>query len=687
MQARKDEILAKKAKLAELKRQRELRQREFNQNRASIGDASEIVSPVPSRADSRAELDSLISRLVDRPSSTSNRDGEGPSRRGSRPNSVLSASQLSGENAEAFSPPPVRMVSQSVATQTEATAPIVSEPAPAPEPKKETVTYSKAVQTDDLPDLPNTIADFSAAENEEAPSSPSKRLSRRERERDDEIRERIRKEIEEELQASQQVNGNGMPASSSQLRYPLRTLNDDELNAVTSSDDFLDFVEKSSKVIERALDEEYDILADYELGGVNADDEEDDEYGNKRRGIKEITQFYDERWSKKRTISDLSFSPKFPELILAAYTKNPTAPHEPDGLLQVWNQHLHSRPEYVFHSTSDILTAKFSPFHPNLIVGGTYSGQVLLWDTRSSRAGGGAPVQKTPLTGAGHTHPVYSIAIIGTQNAHNILTASTDGVVCGWTVDMLSQPQEYLELTTPPPSRTEDLAPTTMSFPQSDPTFFLVGTEEGGIYPCHRYDRAGAKAGTDQRLAYRGHAAPVMSTAFHPARGPVDFGDLMLSSSLDWSVKLWRVRPPATTAASATAGGLASTPQVISPLLDINREDVVYDAKWSPHRPGVFGLVDGAGNVEVWDLYHDTEVPAVRTQPTPGRGGVLTRSLNKIAWEEREGRRVATGGLDGVVTVFEVGKALSGPVEEVPADEWAGMKRLVSKLEQTDRGI
>jgi dynein intermediate chain, cytosolic len=375
-------------------------------------------------------------------------------------------------------------------------------------------------------------------------------------------------------------------------------------------------------------------------------------------------------------------------LVLAAYTKNPTAPHEPDGLLQVWNQHLHSRPEYVFHSTSDILTAKFSPFHPNLIVGGTYSGQVLLWDTRSSRAGGGAPVQKTPLTGAGHTHPVYSIAIIGTQNAHNILTASTDGVVCGWTVDMLSQPQEYLELTTPPPSRTEDLAPTTMSFPQSDPTFFLVGTEEGGIYPCHRYDRAGAKAGTDQRLAYRGHAAPVMSTAFHPARGPVDFGDLMLSSSLDWSVKLWRVRPPATTAASATAGlGSSSTPQVISPLLDINREDVVYDAKWSPHRPGVFGLVDGAGNVEIWDLYNDTEVPAVKATPTPGRGGIVTRSLNKIAWEEREGRRVATGGLDGVVTVFEVGKALSGPVEEVPSEEWAGMKRLVSKLEQTDRGI
>lgn len=366
-------------------------------------------------------------------------------------------------------------------------------------------------------------------------------------------------------------------------------------------------------------------------------------------------------------------------MVLASYTKNPSAPHEPDGLVQIWNLHSHSRPEYVFNSTSDILTAKFSPFHPNLVVGGSYSGQVLLWDTRSSRAGGGAPVQKTPLTGAGHTHPVYNISIIGTQNAHNILTASTDGVVCGWTVDMLSQPQEYLELSPAPPFKTEDLAPTTMSFPQSDPTFFIVGTEEGKIHPCHRYDRAGAKAGTDHRLVYCGHAAPIMSTAFHPARGPVDLGDLMLSSSMDWSAKLWRVRPPATTASAVS--GTASA-QVVEPILDLTREDVVYDARWSPHRPGVFSLVDGAGNVEVWDLYADTEVPVVRAQPSRGPGSVLSRSLNKVAWEERDGRRLATGGLNGVVTVFEVGKGLGGPAEEVPADEWMGMKKLVGKLEQ-----
>ncbi|KAJ5825781.1 hypothetical protein N7474_002919 [Penicillium riverlandense] len=690
MQQRKNEILAKRAKLAELKKQRELRQKEFTNTRNSVGDASEIASPIPGRSDNRAELDDLISRLVDRPGSASISHGaETQSRRGSRPNSILSASQLSGENAESSYVPSSRPQSQSIAVQTvgeepyTSSVPEASAPQP-PEPKPEVVTYSKAVQTD-LSDPSAESQDGSVASDDEDAAGTkrsSKRLSRRERERDEEIRQKLRTEIEEELQATNQTGDDSTAVQSTQLRYPLRTLEEDELKAVTSSDDFLDFVERSAKVIERALDEEYDVLADYELGGVDGDLEEDEETGKKRRGIKEVCQFWDERWSKKRMVSDLSFSPKFPELVLAAYTKNPSAPHEPDGLVQVWNQHLHSRPEYVFHSTSDILSAKFSPFHPNLIVGGSYSGQVLLWDTRSSRAGGGAPVQKTPLTGSGHTHPVYSISIVGTQNAHNIITASTDGVVCGWTVDMLSQPQEYLELTTPPPSKTEDLAPTTMSFPQSDPTFFIVGTEEGGIYPCHRYDRAGAKAGTDHRLAYRGHAAPIMSTAFHPARGPVDLGDLMLSSSLDWSVKLWRVRPPATTA-SATSG--TADPQVVSPILDITREDVVYDARWSPHKPGVFSLVDGGGNVEVWDLYTDTEVPVVRTTPTRGRGGILSRSLNKIAWEEREGRRLATGGLDGVVTVFEVGKGLGGLPDEVPAEEWTGMKRLVGKLEQKDR--
>jgi dynein intermediate chain, cytosolic len=68
-------------------------------------------------------------------------------------------------------------------------------------------------------------------------------------------------------------------------------------------------VERSSKVVERALDEDYDVLADYGLVTDNAGDEE-----ISGRRIKEVLQFYDERWSKKRMISDLHFSPKVSQI-------------------------------------------------------------------------------------------------------------------------------------------------------------------------------------------------------------------------------------------------------------------------------------------------------------------------------------------------------------------------------------
>ncbi|KAI0829997.1 WD40 repeat-like protein [Hypoxylon sp. FL0890] len=691
MQQRRDEILAKKAKLAELKRQRELRANQAaSVARTSIGGPSDLISPTPGR-DNRKVIESLINSLVgeSRPaSSTTGAASPGPRSRGSRPNSVLSADDLSGEHSEYASQANGQPASSQPQILTTVALQTIYECPPSP--VKEVFSYSKGVQTtDDWTPPASRPRAFSDPDDEELPattSTPSKRLSRWKRDREEEIREKLRLEIEEELKAARELVTDGpiQPASVITSNFPARALSNEELAAVVASDDFVDFVERSTKVIERALDvsNEYDILTDYSLQAHDIEDE-DEQAGNTggkgRRRVKEVVQFYDDRWSKKRMISSIDFSPKFPELLLASYTKNPSAPHDPDGIVQVWNQHLHDRPEFLFHAQSDILTAKFSPFHPNLIIGGTYSGQVLLWDTRAKSA----PVQKTPLTGSGHSHPVYSVDIVGTQNANNIISVSTDGAFCVWSVDMLSQPQESLTLTTPPPNKFEDLAPTTMAFPQADPTYFLVGSEEGPIYPCHRYDRAGAKAGVDSRVSYKGHAAPVMSVDFHPARGPVDLGDLVLSSSLDWSVKLWKVRAPAATSTIVESAGTA-----VPPLLDFVREDVVYDAAWSPVRPGVFALVDGAGSLELWDITVETEIPVAKISPTPRKDGrqLLSKSLNKVSWEPTEGKKLATGGIDAVVSVFEVGLDLGGK-EAVRSEEWTSVKKLVARLEAVSGGV
>lgn len=54
----------------------------------------------------------------------------------------------------------------------------------------------------------------------------------------------------------------------------------------------------------------------------------------------------------------------------------------------------------AFVLQSPVVSVGFARFHPNLVVGGTYSGQIVLWDNRSHRR---TPVQRTPLSAAAHT--------------------------------------------------------------------------------------------------------------------------------------------------------------------------------------------------------------------------------------------------------------------------------------------
>lgn len=216
----------------------------------------------------------------------------------------------------------------SAATQTLSTAPITTVYEYAPTPIIEKLSYNKGIQTSEpwsplqkdrsIDRFPDSDSDRSLS----APRSPrtSKRLSRREREKEEELRRNLRREIEEELKVIKDPIPDS-PAPAAQAKFPARALTDEELNAVTSSEEFLDFVERSSKVIERTLDQEYDVLANYALDGLEGiDNDEDEGYGSARgkkgRRIREVTQFYDGRWSKKRMISDLSFSPKVRFIII-----------------------------------------------------------------------------------------------------------------------------------------------------------------------------------------------------------------------------------------------------------------------------------------------------------------------------------------------------------------------------------
>lgn len=154
------------------------------------------------------------------------------------------------------------------------------------------------------------------------------------------------------------------------------------------------------------------------------------------------------------------------------------------------------------------MSVAYSKFHPSYIIGGTYSGQLVLWDTRSGKR---TPVQRSPLSSSAHTHPVYCLDVVGSQNAHNLISASSDGRLCSWNLDMLSQPQECLDLQN---KQTRPVAVTCLSFPTNDVNKFVVGSEECTVYQGQRH---GTKPGV--AVQFDGHSGPISNISTHQAVG------------------------------------------------------------------------------------------------------------------------------------------------------------------------
>ncbi|XP_065217505.1 cytoplasmic dynein 1 intermediate chain isoform X2 [Planococcus citri] len=402
---------------------------------------------------------------------------------------------------------------------------------------------------------------------------------------------------------------------------PVRELSEEEKMMIVLSKDFQNFMDRCGRIMERALSENIDIYTDYT--GISNGDERNEDKSGTRLSLNRV--FFDEKWSKNRCVTSLDWSPQFPELLVASYNQNYESPHEPDGVCLVWNTKFKKNtPEYIFHCQSAVLSATFARFHPNLILGGTYSGQIVLWDNRVQKR---TPVQRTPLSATAHTHPVYCLKVVGTQNAHNLISVSTDGRLCSWSLDMLSQPQETLELQH---KQAKPVAVTSFTFPYNDVNNFVVGSEEGIVYSACRH---GNKAGVLDM--YEGHHAPVTGIDAHMVQTGISFNHLFLTSSFDWTIKLWNMKET-------------------KPLYSFDYNDTVMDVAWSPVHPAVFAAVDIQGKVDVWDLNTDTEIPIVSTQ-IDGNA-----AINQVSWTP-SGTHITVGDEGGKIWLYDVGEQIAHP--------------------------
>ena len=116
---------------------------------------------------------------------------------------------------------------------------------------------------------------------------------------------------------------------------------------------------------------------------------------------------------------------------------------------------------------------------------------------------------------------------------HNIVTVSTDGHLCVWGDNNLHDPSSEIVLANN--KSKEEITTTAFDFEARDTGNILLASDEGVVYKARVYDKEGIY---DQHQA---HAAPITNLQFHPSHkhSASSYSDLYLTSSYDWTVRLW----------------------------------------------------------------------------------------------------------------------------------------------------
>jgi dynein intermediate chain len=464
-----------------------------------------------------------------------------------------------------------------------------------------------------------------------------------------------------------------------------------EATAIQNAPPFRSWFSRAALHMERALSLQenlsYDFTIDYTADDVG---ESDASRVKPHKFIAKCT-FADHNTTLSRPVSAIDFSPKYPELMLAAYAQVDTDDtgaigtdgwegSSAAGTVCIWNAHLSSRPEYVFTADSSVLTAFFHPTNPRTIIGSTVSGQLLMWDTRSKST----PVHRTSLTHS-HVTPVYACSLLPAHSGvHTLVSVSTDGQLSVWDENNWHQPQHTTSLKFSPSMHSsggttglssglsmpissslsrEDIFVQSIAFPPRDSHTVLCGSAEGAIYKARFYETK------DQIIeCIRAHDAPISNLTVQPSTActyapPHLASTLLLSSSYDWTVKLWS---SPLTAPLATFEGA---------------RDYVTDCAWHPINPALFVSADSTGCIDAWDLSNEWELPSYSFQIPIHKHGDTTDNLpiinsstnatsteasdrthshhaiSRLRWNA-SGNWLAAGTSNGTITLFECAREL-----------------------------
>ncbi|XP_076440866.1 dynein axonemal intermediate chain 3-like isoform X2 [Babylonia areolata] len=177
------------------------------------------------------------------------------------------------------------------------------------------------------------------------------------------------------------------PRNANTQYYP-REFSTQELEKVKESDDLADFIKKVEPRFQLALQQNAIMNVFYD-DWVNLGDA-DDAFGSKADShLKEYQSFTDLNFSKDKTITCIQWHPSIKGVVAVSIAERLTFDERIDqaakvimtpSLILIWSFTDPIHPQLILEAPEDIFCFSFCPTDPNVITGGCYNGQVIMWD-------------------------------------------------------------------------------------------------------------------------------------------------------------------------------------------------------------------------------------------------------------------------------------------------------------------
>mmetsp|Transcript_45161 Transcript_45161/g.144663 ORF Transcript_45161/g.144663 Transcript_45161/m.144663 type:complete len:571 (-) Transcript_45161:80-1792(-) len=351
--------------------------------------------------------------------------------------------------------------------------------------------------------------------------------------------------------------------------------------------------------------------------------EEEPEHMPENLTMKTVALFRDPA-DEKRSVTKIGWHPEGPTKLVGSYAnlRFQRMTDEMPMASFIWDINERNVPLTELRATSPLICCQYNQKNADVLVGGSYSGLLYLYDLRK----GPSPTGKSAVE-VSHYDPVYDVQWLHSKTGTECASVSSDGRLLFWDVRKLTETTDECVLTDGCKDEPKTLGGVSLEWMQeAGPTKFLVGSEHGIILSVTRRPKKepeiNAWFGTEDRGGYGRHFGPVYSVKRNP------FNPKFFLSVGDWCCKMWM---------EELKGPMLQTPYYPSFLTA---------AAWSPTRPGVFFLCRQDGKMDVWDYYYRMNEVSLSQK-------ISDASLSSLS-VQAGGSLAAVGDADGTITLMQL---------------------------------